>query len=413
MQGNRTANRWSVVLMLALAVLAAYGAAALFGWMRARRWGAAIPIGTILLAGAILFEHSAIPLPLTDARIPPTIQQLAAEPDGAVLQIPMGWRNSFGVLGTERTQAQYYMTAHEKPIIRGNTSRNPAIKFDYFARLPLVSAITRQEFGQAPDAATLAAARAQAADLITLWDVRYLLTLPPVPGRPPYSDHWQASQQLALDLIPHSPEPISDEGGLTAWGVQPGTPLPLALDFGATNTDLWRAEGWGDDEADVGGASGVWATRERAHVLFRSETDQPRTLTLRTAPFHFPDAPPQTMTVHLGDREMGAATLSPGWAEYTFELAPEVGINHLWLEFSRADSPRTVLNQAQIGATGVQSPVNIDIHAFEQAFITLADAEGKQTDASFGRRGINVTTLDPKTGEVLAAARLRHRRQRF
>ncbi|NUQ37272.1 MAG: hypothetical protein HUU23_05640 [Caldilineales bacterium] len=403
-QGNRTANRWSIVLMLALAVLVAYGAAALFGWMRAQRRGAAIPIGTILLAGALLFEHAAIPLPLTDARIPPAIEELAAQPPGAVLQIPMGWRNSFGVLGTERTQAQYYMSAHEKPFIGGNTSRNPAIKFAYFARLPLVAAITQTEAGQTPDPALLDAARAQAADLITLWGIRYLLTLPPVPGRLPYADTWQASQQLALDLIPHSPAPIIAAEGIEVWAVQPGAPLPLELDFGGAATDLWRAEGWGDDEADVGGASGVWATARRAHVLFRSEDDRPRTLSLRAAPFDWPGAPPQTMTLLLGDEEIGAATLAPGWAEYTFAITPQAGINHLRLEFSRADSPRSMLGQAQIGATGVQSPVNIDIHAFEQAFITLTDAGGNQTDASFGRRGINVTTLDPATGAVLAAA---------
>ena len=93
--------------------------------------------------------------------------------------------------------------------------------------------------------------------------------------------------------------------------------------------------------------------------------------------------------------------MAEGWQEYTFELRPEVGINHLWLEFDRADSPRTVLNQAMIGSTGVQSPLNIDIHAFDQAFITLTDADGTQTDASFGRRGYNATILDAGSGEIL------------
>jgi len=411
-KGNRTANRWSIVLMLALAMLAAWGIYTIVCWASRRmdgrkvgdRKGTPLPISgliAILLAAFILFEHAAVPLPLTDARIPQAVQALAGQPTGAILQIPMGWRNSFGVLGTERTQAQYYMSAHEMPILSGNTSRNPPIKFDYFARLPFVQAITRQEFGEAPDTVTLAAAQAQSDDLINLWGVRYIMLLPPVPGRYPYADNWQASQQLALDLMPHSAEPIIDDGSIRIYAVEPDEPLPLDLDFGSTITDAWRGDGWSADEPDVGNASGIWATKKRAHLLFRSEDESLRTLTLRAQPFSWPDAPAQIFTVVLNDDQVGGVTMADGWQEYTFELRPEVGINHLWLEFDRAESPRTVLNQAMIGTTGIQSPLNIDIHAFDQAFITLTDADGTQTDASFGRRGYNVTLLDAGSGEIL------------
>ena len=256
-KGNRTANRWSIVLMLALAILAAWGVYALLCWVSLRmgdRKSAPRPTSdlrlpisgliAILLAGFILFEHAAVPLPLTDARIPQAVQALAGQPTGAILQIPMGWRNSFGVLGMERTQAQYYMSAHEMPILSGNTSRNPPIKFDYFARLPFVQAITRQEFGEEPDDITLAAAEAQADDLIDLWGVRYIMLLPPVPGRYPYADNWQTSQQLALDLIPHSAEPIIDDGSIRIYAVEPGAPLPLELDCSASAQHRRLARGW-------------------------------------------------------------------------------------------------------------------------------------------------------------------------
>ncbi|MCP4165715.1 MAG: hypothetical protein GY759_07455 [Chloroflexi bacterium] len=402
-KGNRTANRWSIVVMLALAVLAAWGAWWLLQRLRGSSSGQVSAAIAIVLAGFILFEHIAVPLPLTDARIPEAVQALAKQADGAVLQIPMGWRNSFGVLGSERTQAQYYMTAHEQPILSGNTSRNPPIKFDYFERLPLVAAITGQEFGNTPDAETLAAAEAQAGDLVTLWGVRYLMTLPPVPGHLPYADHWQASQQLALDLIPHSEEPIIDDGQIQVWAVEPDEPLPLALDFGGQVTDAWRGRGWARDEADVGGASGIWATAERSHVLFRSEDTTPRRLKLRVQPFTWPGATPQKLTIALNDKQLDATiTLAPGWQEYEVELTPQVGINHLWFEFGRVDSPRLVLAQAMVGTTAVQSPANIDIHGFDQAFITLSDADGVSTDASFGRRGFNVTILDPGSGDIVA-----------
>ena len=298
------------------------------------------------------------------------------------------------------------MSAHDKPILGGNTSRNPPIKFDYFARLPLVQALTQQEFGQVPPADTLAAARAQVNDLITLWGVRYLMLLPPVPGRLPYADTWQASQQLALDLIPHSAEPIIDDSNIRIYAVEPGSPLPLNLDFGAphggsASTDAWRGDGWSSDEADVGGASGVWAASRDALLLFRSEDASPHQLTFRTSPFTWEGAPAQTLQLELNGDKVAEIVLAGGWQEYSFQIAPQAGMNRLWLHFSRADSPRAMLSQAMVGATGVQSPVNIEVHAFDEAFITFYDANGAATPASFGRRGYNVTVLDPENGAVL------------
>ncbi len=400
-KGNRTANRWSIVLMLSLAVLAAWGAAALLARLRGQEKRALRAGLVAVLAVAILFEHATAPLPLSDARIPAAVQQLAALPDGAVLQLPLGWRNSFGVAGAEDTRVQYYQSAHGKPILSGNTSRNPPIKFDYFQRLPLVKAITDQEFGHTPDAATLAAARDQVNDLVTLWGVRYLMTTPPVPGRLPYADNWQATEQLALDLIPHEAEPVADDGQVRVYGVKPGAPLPLDLDFGARVTDAWRGEGWSVDESDVGGANGIWATGDRAHLLFRSEDAAPRRLTLRAAPFTWAGAPPQRLRLILNGTEVGETTLGEGWSEPAFDIVPQPGINHLWLEFSRADSPRQRLNQAMIGSTGVQAPVNLEVHSFDQAFITVTGPDGQAQPASSGRRGYNVTVLNPRDGTVI------------
>ena len=56
------------------------------------------------------------------------------------MQLPLGWRNSFGVLGSEQTNLQYFQTAHGKPMLGGNISRAPAYKMDYFARIPLFKA---------------------------------------------------------------------------------------------------------------------------------------------------------------------------------------------------------------------------------------------------------------------------------
>ena len=56
----------------------------------------------------------------------------------------------------------------------------------------------------------------------------------------------------------------------------------------------------------------------------------------------------------------------------------------------------------QIGATGVDLPIDADIKAFaDGGFIALFDEAGEQIDASAGRRGVNVTVLDPASGAVV------------
>ncbi|MCA9968158.1 MAG: hypothetical protein KC423_28125, partial [Anaerolineales bacterium] len=151
-KANRAPNRNSVMLMLAVAVLAGYGVMWFMGRIRRRKmdgeigrlgdWetgggtggqSARIPQSLNLLISSLhfavaaflavllLFEHLAVPAPLSDARVPEVYAEIAADPRPvSVLQVPLGWRNSFGVLGPERTQLQYYQTAHGKPMLGGN-----------------------------------------------------------------------------------------------------------------------------------------------------------------------------------------------------------------------------------------------------------------------------------------------------
>ncbi|MCB0162563.1 MAG: hypothetical protein KDD83_30705, partial [Caldilineaceae bacterium] len=137
-KANRAPNRNSVMLMLAVAVLAGYGVMWLTTRLRNKDsrlktedWDAAArgqssifnlqSFVVLLLAVLLLFEHLAVPAPLSDARVPGVYAEIAADPRPvSVLQVPLGWRNSFGVLGPERTQLQYYQTAHGKPMLGGN-----------------------------------------------------------------------------------------------------------------------------------------------------------------------------------------------------------------------------------------------------------------------------------------------------
>jgi len=115
---NRVPNRFSVLVMLSLAVLIGF---AIF-WssqklkVKSQKLALLLPFAFLLL---ILFEHLSIPLPLTDARVPEVYAQIARAPGNfAVLTLPLGWRNSFGQQGAEDTRVQYYQSAQPAVSVR-------------------------------------------------------------------------------------------------------------------------------------------------------------------------------------------------------------------------------------------------------------------------------------------------------
>ena len=434
-KGFRAPSRFSIDLMQAMAVLAGFGTAWLLAKVAGQREGKETretgekgssppptphslrprlaAILAVVLAAAVIFEHLAIPLPLTDSRVPEPYREIAQQPgDFALLQLPMGWRNGFGVFGTEDTRVEWYQSVHDRPILSGNTSRNPAFKFEYFERLPLLQAIAALEAYGQPDEATDAAARASAAELMALWNVGYVVVNPPVPDRYPYVDTWQATRDYVLDAVPVDPQPVWDADGVQVYKVQqPPVPFPYELDLGSSNTDAWRGPGWSVDESDIAGTSGVWASDREAEVFLplRFDQSQPIQLALRLQPFSYDGAPQQTVSVEFNGVKLGGQTLADGWQEITFAVpadATRSGLNRVMLHFDHTTRPVDVLpGQATIGSTGVQSPVDIEINsggaAQDIAFITVTPPDGDPQDASAGRRGYNLTAIDPQSGDVV------------
>ena len=113
-------------------------------------------------------------------------------------------------------------------MIGGNISRAPAYKMDYFARIPLFRALTDLEMYREVSPETDAAAREQAGDLMALYDVRYFITTPPIPGRYPYQDTWQRTEDYALDVLPLEKPAVWEQDGYRVYRVnQPAVSLPV------------------------------------------------------------------------------------------------------------------------------------------------------------------------------------------
>ncbi|HEX9923628.1 MAG TPA: interleukin-like EMT inducer domain-containing protein, partial [Anaerolineae bacterium] len=363
----------------------------------------------ILLLVVLLFDQYSVPLPLTDARIPQVYYDIGAEPDDfTLMQLPLGWRNSYGTLGAERTQIQYYQAAHQRPMLGGNTSRNPAFKFDYYAHIPLFKALTEAELYRSVDDSILEQARSQAANLMTLYNVKYLIIHDPIPHRKPYEDTFLATRKLALDLIPMQAEPTYQSPGVEVYAVeQAPIPDPLQLDFGDWTGDPYRGEGWSDNE-EIFAATANWATAEEAVIFFPVQGDGDRRLAMQIAPFNAPGLPPQVVTLSLNGSALNDHySLREGWQVIETILSKDQlrqGLNRLELHFAHQAQPRQVLPaHTAIGQTGVDTPVDIEINSSSDfAFITVGFGP-EATDASAHRRGLNVAVIQPRSGQVLEA----------
>jgi len=343
---NRAPNRFSVIMTLSLAVMVGYAAFWILNRVTSKFYVLRFTFCVLLLA-TLSFEHLSIPLPLTDARIPEVCYQIGAESGHfAILQLPMGWRNSFGTLGSERTQAQYYQAAHRKPIIGGNISRNPPFKFEYFRRISPFKSITALELYQEVDTATRERDKGLTPELMYLYDVRYLLILPPIPGRLPYADTMTRTVDYALEVLPLEPEPVFDRDGVLAYRViQPPPRANFTIDFGLEETEMYRGEAWSWNE-EIGGANANWATAQRARVFVPLRQEGDYKLTIAALPFSYQGAPPQKVNITMNGHPVSELSLTANWAPYEVDIPSTViryGLNELTLHFSHLASPRDVL----------------------------------------------------------------------
>jgi hypothetical protein len=403
-KANRVPNRFGVVLMLSLAVLASFGIYWLLG--KLRRSPSLVRIGALLLAAILVFEHWSVPLPLTDARVPSALARVAGEPgDFAILQLPMGWRNSFGVQGAESTQTQYYQSYHHKRLLSGNISRNPPFKFDYFQRQPIVqSLINLQTYGEA-DEERRAEDRLVADDFVGFYDIRYVAVAPGVPGRPPFVDTRADAVEYIEDVLPVVE--VHDEAGWLLYRVdQPPLPTALRVDLGSSDLleSMALGEGWAEAE-EIQGTSARWATEQRARFFLPSSAEKAYRLTLTALPFTYPGAETQAMQVVVNGRHLPERLeLAPGWGTYNWNVPADVlrqGLNDLRLEFDQLSSPAEVLpGDGTVGSTGVRTPTAIEVNSGGldgYAYITLGDSE----DGSLHQSGYNLAVVHPETGELL------------
>ena len=292
--GNRYPSRYSVMLMLCVAMLAAMGLAWLLGRLsassieptlnRRRNW-LTTAICT-LLALLYLAEHLSVPLAINNSVTPSIYETIRDRPgDFTVLELPTGWRNGAYVLGKSDElimMQQWYQSIHGKRRLGGNTSRNPSFKFEYFVNAPLIGDLIalmnadQAHIGAAVEAelpAMIARNQALAPQVLDFLDVGFITV--DVTRSP------QALQEFVATALPVT---LVEEWRGEDWKGAPqtirlyavdGAPVDPPMDeerngwtirLSDEESSIYLAEGW-SALADVTGDDARHAVRPRADLL--------------------------------------------------------------------------------------------------------------------------------------------------
>lgn len=424
--GNRYPSRYSVMLMLSVAVLAGAGVLALLERIEqrkgrkeiesARDWKSSRRLQprnrstaqalTIALLALFLLEHLAIPLPLSDFRVPPIYTQLAAEPaDFTVLELPTGWRNGARVLGKSDIlimMQQWYQTTHGKRRLGGNTSRNPPYKFQYFTNAPLIGdliALMNAEPASNPATAEIARvvdrelpdliARNQplAGPVLHFLGVKYV-TLH-VEKAPPALQRF-VTEALPLTLVDEwrGPDWSGAASTIRLYQVNTTDSPHWTVDLATPSGQLYLAEGW----APVGDQGVRYATRPCADLLLNR-----------------PEQGGQ-LTLHLhGVQQNATLSLNGQWLTKVAIPTPDNGVkipitggqpptllDRLQLCFDQRTPITALTPQAvwPIGTTGVSSNHSILVQSAGNDVGNFAKIWVDGIDVAPNQLGYNLVALD-------------------
>ena len=297
---NRAPARINATLMLALAVLSAYG----LTWLLARvrqRWHVALAPA---LCAFTLTELCVVwPFPTMPVDTPVYLAEMV-DGDGAVLNLPIA-------AGHVKQLSIFQQTIHERPVFDSWFQRDLPVFPDVAEFLDgLLIPETGRDIVPAPEVGQRAAvARAEGAGYIFL--------------HMPYVGDPEAKMQL---LEAEFGPPRSTEQGIAIYEVVPGTATVDGLVYVVPNNDWRSAErGWHLTE-EWGGRPARWMTASAEFYIYSPERRE-GAFQFRALPF----AAPQRLQIEV-NRESLAPLVIGDWIAYTaLDVTLQPGLNQISL----------------------------------------------------------------------------------
>ncbi len=418
--GNRYPSRYSVMLLMGVAILAGAGLQYLLARVSPSRVSPSRLALALFFTGLFLFEQITVPMPMSDFRVPGLYERLAAQPgDFTVLELPTGWRNGARVLGKSDLlimMQQWYQTVHGKRRLGGNTSRNPPYKFQYFTNAPLLGDLialmnatpdndAQQEIARVVDESfdTLVARdRPIAPTVLDFLDVAYV-TL-----------HVEKASPALLRFVDEVlPLTLMDRWQGADWSGTPSTillyqvnpvqqPPNWTIDLAAATSSLYLAEGW----STLPWQEARYATRPCATLLL----DLPASAGKLTLTFAAP-APPVTITVNEQTIKISNSVTTASDATVTLDLPAGLAIEaidrvSICTAMSTPVAMLTPVPTAQgwpIGKSGSSVMANLVVQSAGNDVGNFAHIFRNGEEVITAQTGYNLAAFDA-TGTVLAAA---------
>ncbi len=220
----RVPSRFDIMIMLSLAVLAAFSCRRLFERIGIGMSRPLIFLGMLLI---IVFEYLAIPFPTFTPSVPRIYEQIAREPGVfSLLQIPLG--RTSGVtkgLGEFPSSFMFFQTVHEKRLVGGHISRVPNATIQPLAARPLLRSILELQGANLPIGAIRDRPDRTHLDDLAALQVRYVIIHPPF-------DHSRVRDYVETKLPVTK---ISEDNGVVAFRIIPHAGearRPLDADMG-------------------------------------------------------------------------------------------------------------------------------------------------------------------------------------
>jgi hypothetical protein len=360
MSAVRATCRFSIMLMLALAVLVGYGTKYLMARFEKKPGAVLLCLG--LMTVIICFEFSTIPLPLADARIPKMYGRIVTEGSkgGTLLDVPVYWF---------MTKYQYYQTAHRKRLITGQAPRVPLpLVRAYADTMPFMGLFRNPEligeYEQVP------IDQRDILRFLEFFDLSFIVLHKSYLGTTLF-DHLlgfakanpgeirlqgpEVYDRLMRFLLAHFPISwVEEEGDIVVlkldrehqvddlWMDRDG----YTLDFGSTRPQFFLAEGWSSPERWEE-LTMAWSDVQESRLWVYMPRTEALAMELKLLPFTFPGGLPQGMTIYVNGRLLKHIPLVPGeWQSYTVHLANADltgGINTFRFVYDYTASPSRVL----------------------------------------------------------------------
>ena len=310
----RAPSRLSIMFMLCAAVL--LGVSWSF-WMERLRRPASRVFLSGLVAGALIAEYLAIPIPVFTAEVAPIHRELAEEQERfTVMEIP----------GIEQVPGRlmYHQTVHGKSIFIGTAARVPPEKTAYYFGLPLVRPLVDLRKGKiALSTELISEQRELAPGVAAFLGLRYFIV-----------DKAYAKRGVLQFLEQTLPvdRTYEDEERVGLRVRKDELPLPpREIDPGAPDSRMYFATGWSRPE-EAEGRSFRWANESRSTLLLKRPDDEVTVVVIEICPLA---SNGQSVTARLDGTLLGEAALHPGWNEIRWTLpAPTRPVERLVLRWA-------------------------------------------------------------------------------